>query len=202
MVKGMFKNFIEGLMLLMLAGFILASISYITQIIPESTLDLGSIYTPAEFIGSYNRSHTSCQCCPYVCDSIFFVSLPQPQRNRAYLIVVNRSDITAIIVNDIHVNRLATNNTHTFGLWNSSISNIRVRINDYGFINTIQIYSVDSRISLPPSSDYLRGSTPQGAQISNRLLINVIAWVASIAIVLTALNKLGIHIKIDLIKFF
>jgi hypothetical protein len=194
------RQYMSGLLLIMLASFIIASISYIANIIPETTLDItgtSTTYLPAVYVGRYDWS--SRYNTPDMSGTVFYVNLAHPGQNRSYLIVAplppNASNRTVrVYVDGTNVTNVARNNTHVFARWPSHISN-RVTITIFNahnlFVDYIDIYSVDSRIQLPPSSSYLNNETQA---ISNKLIINFIGWVAGIVIVLEALRRFDLEI--------
>jgi len=201
-VKGVFRSFIEGLMLLMLASFILTSISYIANTIPETDLTIGdsdggaSSYIPAQFIGEYSLSSWSCSSSSGTCSSVYTVSLGSPPTNMSYLIVVPRVNVTiyAVVVTTSYRLNTVSNGTHSFAKYTGKMDKVAVEVNGTSPItDRIKIYAVDSRVPLPPPSGYLGGGQVE-IRLSNKLIINFIAWVASIAIMLTALHKMGVSI--------
>jgi hypothetical protein len=194
------RQYMSGLLLLMLASFIIASISYIADIIPETTIpsDTGG-YLPAVYIGRYNWSSRS--NIHDMADTVFNVNLAHPGQNRSYLIVAPlpppaSGRTVRVFVDGTNVTNVARNNTHVFAMWSSHISSqVRIRIFMYNlFVDYIDIYSVDSRIQLPPSDSYLNNETGVSMSISNKLIINFIGWVAGIVIVLEALRRFDIDI--------
>jgi hypothetical protein len=192
-------------LLIMLASFIIASISYIANIIPETTLgsNISGSYLPAVYVGRYNWSTRGYNPTRGYSDTVFSnINLPSPQQNRSYLIVAPlppnalNATVIQIIINNVNVTDIARNNTHIFAKWSLSIPWVEIRIYNVmnAHIDYINIYSVDSRIQLPPPSSYLNNETGVSMSISNKLIINFIGWVAGIVIMLEALRRFDLEI--------
>jgi len=199
-VRGMFRSFIEGLILIALAGFVLGAVNYVASIIPESTLSVGNVqtskYIPPQLIGTWNPSYGYCAG---RCYSVYEVHIGDPPANMSYLIMIQMT-VAEIIVRlgdrDYGLS-VVTNGTHSFAKWSGAIDTVFVGVDSNPVGESITIYAIDSRIDPPPPSGYLESTSTGsalGAQVSNKLIVNVIVWVASIMLVVTALHKMGVPI--------
>ena len=193
----MFRSFIEGLILIAIAGFILGAVNYVASIIPESTLSVGqtSNYIPPQLIGTWSPAYGYCAG---RCYSVYEVHIGDPPANMSYLIMIQTVAEIIVRLGGIDYGlSVVTNGTHSFAKWSGAIDTVFVGVDSNPPSESITIYAIDSRIDPPPPSGYLESTftgSALGAQVSNKLIVNVIVWVASIMLVVTALHKMGVPI--------
>jgi hypothetical protein len=176
------RQYASGILLLLLAGFILASVSYIISIIPET-----AIPNTQSMMLVYNRtSYSSSGSNPY--QDSYLVQLDYPPSGKIYVIVLrdasnhtyprNFSRMEVVAGSTTYNVSVSFNGTHYITTWDKNIT--WVFIYYYGpqwYPYPLQIYLADYSFS-----------------ISNKLILSFISWIAGILLVIQALHKFDIWV--------
>ena len=198
------RQYMSGLLLLLLAGFIMASISYITSMVPEVTLSPGdavtSIYTELILSRtvsvSANTGYTA-YLNPVTLDHNkyqYIVAVKSP---------VNVSTITSISYNEIYLSPRRYNDTVGYIVVPNTVTNVSAvgfRVNWGG---TYSLYFIkadknaDTNNALRAFFYKLESNTTTtipAPTISNKLILNFIGWISGIVLVLEALRRFDLEI--------
>jgi hypothetical protein len=220
-ISSRIRRYIYGLMYLALAGFILSSISYLVNTIPEMEISTGEPVTRTitdtvveRYTGYPLLVHSTYDPFTSWCSGYCFTNFPinineNPPNEKVYLIVFPippyfiEMRIGATV---IPASALASNTTHYFYLWNSTISSIRIVSSSVNLWSEgwIRVYLVDEDLQIPPPPYYIEGGevtrtvtrtvTEYPVKLSNKLFLGLIVFVAGIFIVLKALSYFDINL--------
>jgi len=211
-ITGKLRQYIQGLLLLALATFIISSVQYLISITPETKLSIGNppSTTPTEtYVTSVSSSVREGYQDPaycggdippgYTCTRLkAIITLDPPpsgKQYRAYLslyggdITFTTSHVRNVTIvssgNEIPLKYTVLNDTWIVTEFNTGISEIRVyHILSASYTTgfTAYIYTVDA----PQQS--------AGVEISNKVILSFIGWITGIAIIISALHKFDIWI--------
>jgi hypothetical protein len=224
-LSGKIKQYISGLLLLALAGFILGAVNHVISIIPETTITVPSeppsesptppppTYSTPELLSTLEQDRCVVGAEKY---DIYTVNLGSPPSGKKYMIMFRDASANIryfrrldIIVNTTTYSNITTvsNNTHYFAEWSMGITRIHLYYDGYAcYPHPLHIYLVDSNMPLPPPPDVwdttprpTRTPTPTPTPtptlaLSSKTILEFISWIASIALVITALHKFDIYI--------
>jgi hypothetical protein len=200
-ISGAIKRYMEGILLVLLAGFILGAVQYVISIIPETTIPPSN----------NNASSTN----PYLVDSItgsvsndvrtgvIYKWLSYSPKYTLYVVVDTSSLNPPAYATAIRI-YLSNGDVIYVAMYryNDFISYLDVSLNGRS-IQAIQVdfntaTSGDITISFydaPSINDALGWEpTPSNPSISNKLILSFISWIAGIVLIIQAMHKFGIPI--------
>jgi len=196
------KRYVQGLLLILLAVFILGAVSYISTIVPDTTLSTsGASMTRYELISSSTRNITT--------SGWYFTSLGYTMTtdNNVYILVASYTGGFDKI-SDL---RVAAGGFATYSgpptRYNDTIGYLvipsNVTIDAYGghfySSGTLNMYFLKA----PPGADPVlviavlfedSNVVSSAPSISNKLIINFIGWISSIILVIISLHRFNIQI--------
>ena len=198
------RQYMSGILLLLLASFIIASISYIADTIPETTISLTSqqqvqnpyvVYSTSAYVNNKSARYdipinVFFVANNYTCVVTSTAKLNPPANVTGYYYYANTSYTIG--------SRPATKYNETlyydclrFTSSNYMLFNITVYFNrtTTGYIDVYVYYTSNITEALSWTPPLVSGGS-----ISNKLFINFIGWVAGIVIVLEALRRFDIEI--------
>jgi hypothetical protein len=202
MTLGGLSVFIQGLLLLLLAGFIIGAINYIASNTPESTLGNNNNNQPPPYLVRNITGYIDEQVIGVVIDPIICTY----QYN--FYVVVDLSNVSRDI-SPFQVNVLYTN--PQMNEWSYSehtpikYGSTRLYYSEIP-LGSRCLYYVEFLIDRPSSGQvfiYLF-DTPDINQslkalvsnpspvVSNKPILSIIGWISGIALIITALHKLGV----------
>jgi hypothetical protein len=186
-VSSKIKQYMMGILLLALAGFILGAINYIISIVPEVTIPPStptSTETLVKTVSSPSLQGYDGNVGGYYAN--YEIGLSAPSNNQVYKIVITKpsSSLMRIDIYDGSTwnNGVAytDNGTHIIiDNWNKAVQTVRVYTSQQETV-TVYVYTVST--------------VPTSPSISNKTILGFISWVAGIILVITALHKLDIWI--------
>jgi hypothetical protein len=203
-VSSKLKQYIQGMLLLMLATFIISSVQYLVSITPETVLSSGSTSGTTEtYVTSVTSTVREGYQDPAYCGGVSpctrvkaFISLDAPpsgKKYKAYLelygqeIPLTSSHVKNVTVisggNEIFLPFTALNDTWIVTEFNCSISEIRI------------YHTISSSYTTRFTAYIYLATIPQPSfSISNKVILSFIAWITGIAIIISALHKFDIWI--------
>jgi hypothetical protein len=206
-ISGVIKDYIQGILLLLLAGFIIGSIQYVVSIIPDTTLSPSNqtTSTPSNpyLLNSYtvdvNGQGFGIDVNPVYCGppqyTFYVVIDPSQLSNNAYPV-----SLTAWFTNG-DTNQYAPSRygstkyyfTYVYIGWRC-LRHIDFSLNTQSsgrvYVYLLDAPSIDNALA-PWLSQTTNPSTPT---ITNKLVLSFISWVAGIVLILQALHKFDILI--------
>lgn len=186
-VSSKIKQYIMGIMLLILAGFILGAINYIISIVPEVTIPPQATSTTETFVKTASVGNTVFY--DYNVNAYYRYydfNLGPPSNNQVYKIVMTKPASTLVRI-DIYDGTkwyngvsYTDNGTHIIvDNWDKALQSVRVYTSNQ---ETLTLYA------------YLVSTVVVSPSISNKTILAFISWIAGIVLVITALHKLDIWI--------
>ena len=188
-VTSKIKQYMMGIMLLLLAGFILCVINYVISTVPEVTIPPSTPKSTTELVTTVSSpSLTGYDGNVGGWYTKYSIGAPSPSSNQYYRIVITKpsSTLKQIDINDgttvYRAVSYTTNDTHVIiDNWDKAISEITIYTSSQETV-TIYVYRITT------------STTQASPSISNKTILAFISWVAGIMLVITALHKLDIWI--------
>jgi hypothetical protein len=195
------KRYVQGLLLLVLAGFILGAISYISTIVPDSILTPSGVST-----AQYEILHSESRDVAGVGRQFFNLDAQiTTDSDHVYFVAVNftggANNIVEIGVGDAILTYWDSPKLHDG--WGYLVIPTGTTFSFYSVVfnvaGTCSTYLFKSPAGTDPTVvlDVFSQSTtapPPAPSINTKLIINFIGWTASVILVITALHKFDIPI--------
>lgn len=211
-ISSVIRDYVSGIMLLLLASLILGAVSYIASLIPDTIITPGSITTSSAPSGpTYEVIKTSSGFVSFQSISVDLGKTITVDANSVYILAGYFSpgarDITDIGVgaNDknVYLRKSFYNDTVAYAVIPSGTSFNRF----FAYFNSGGTYAL-YLLKAPAGSDpakvlenYFKSTqqsmpppTPPPPAISSKLIVNFIGWAAGIALITMALRKFGLPI--------
>ena len=190
------RQYTSGFLLLLLAGFILASVSYITSIIPESTIsnnntstnpylvystsvNVNSSYVVVGFNPTFNYTPT------YRRYLVFYTSGLNPQTSVSSITLVNGMAFNSPKIYRFNETVFYADTT-SYGNIDSIRIYLNVTANGTLLLSFYDTNDINQALAWSPP--------PTLPAISNKLILSFISWLAGIVLVIQALHKFDIPI--------
>ena len=189
------KQYTTGFLLLLLAGFILASVSYITSIIPETTIPQVEVKNPwliySTTFNVNNSSYITVSFNPYFYYNVSY---------KFYIVVDTTGLNPPAYARQLTVYHTGGNVNLNWQKFNDTV--IYATMNLVYAIKSIDIYfnttaSGVGILSFYDTNNITQALTYKPSQpvfISNKLILNFISWIAGIILVMDALRRFDLEI--------
>jgi hypothetical protein len=194
------KQYVSGILLLLLATFIIASVIYITSIIPETTIPSDSTSTNTNPYLVYSTSVNVNNA--YLISVDFSPSFSYTAQYKLYLVIDTTDLNPPAKPSSITITYNTLQSYPTIYQFNETI--YYCNLTGYSGIDTIRVFLNTTTsgiliISFYDTDDINQAITwsppaTSGSAISNKLILNFIGWIAGIILVIDALRKFDIPI--------
>ena len=207
------RKYLHGLLLLLLAGFIVSAVNYVVSTIPETDIvidmPLSIRYTTPELVSVPQRGGCVGATPNY---DVFIANLSDPPNGKKYMILFRDASrglaypryferLDIVVGSKVYPNvSTVKNNTHYFAEWYMGITSIYLYYSGFTicYPYPIYIYLVDSNMSLPPPPEVwytdITVTTTIPVSMSNKLLLGFISWITGIALIIITLHKFDIFV--------
>jgi len=205
-VKSTLRNYIQGILLLALAGVIISLVGYVTSTIPDTSLSPSGGTTPSVYTEQLFKANWE-----LFADQTAFSNLGYTvtiDNNYQYIEIITSSSGVGVVtglgyddgVQCVYITKSQYNETVVYGVFPTGVSfrRICVSVSDHTLI-TIYLIKADKNAS---PQDAVRSfftslenpTSGSPASLSGKTIINIVGWCSGIALILTALRKMDIWI--------